>query len=690
MKNRDLGVFLVDDNPANTRLLSTILAREDGFSNVFSYNDSSQALKDFYLIKPQLILLDMKMPKLDGIGFLKEIYLEIKAANVAVIVLTASNDEHQRLEALTLGAHDYIEKPLCIMETMQRIKNVINLQYQRKDLVELSHTLDSELKQSNETLQSVSNILKVLYSKSSEYVFVVDKDGFVVEYNDSAKIQFHQDLLEKQRIKDILQLSNANLQAKELSINGKKHGQAPTILENRYSHLMINGEPHYIYIFKDVSQRIQDQEKLKLLAETHYITKLPNRNQLDKQAKRIAKNLDHNEEITFIFISFCESNKILHSYGPKIFHQGQLAIASILKDTTLHTNSSLIHWSSYDFLMICSVERITELNLDIVNKFEHGLSTSGLTLHLTPSVGFYIQPIMTPSIDWGDCVKNASVAAYQSFINDTAITQFDVVLQTKLADKKLIENKLPAAVTTNAFYMVYQPIIELSTGNITGAEALIRWNDSELGMVPPDTFIPIAEQTGMIVEIGDFVIKSVFSDYSRLKKQYPKLEKLSLNVAPPQLNQDFIENVKSNLIKCQVNASDFKLEITETSFLDDFERVNPILWQLKSLGFSLAIDDFGTGYSSLSYLLNLPIDTLKIDRVFIASIFESPKCLVLVKSIVSMCNSLELTVVAEGIEDDKTNLLLAELGIQLAQGYFYGKPEKLMVNNHKQENIYLA
>jgi len=628
INNKDLCVFLVDDNPSNTLLLTTILAREDGFSNVFSYNNSSKALKDFYLIKPQLILLDIKMPKLDGIQFLKKIHAEIKAANVAVIVLTASNDEHQRLEALTLGAQDYIEKPLCIMETMQRIKNVINVQYQRKNLVELSHTLDSELKQTNETLQSVTNILKVLYSESSEYVFVVDKDGFVVESNDSAQIRFHQSLLVKQSLKDILQLPNPDLHAKQLTLTGKKKGQKLIILENRYSPLMINGEAHKIYIFKDISQRIQDQEKLKQLAETHYATKLPNRNQLDKQAKEIVDKLEQNEEIAFIFISFCESNKILHSYGPKVFHQAQLTIANMLKDITLNTNSSLIHWSSYDFLMICPVEKVTELNFNIVNKFEHGLDTSSLTLHIKPSIGFYIQAISPTVLNWCDCVKNASVAAYDSFINSAAVTQFDMELKNKLDYKELIENKLPAAVRRNSFYMVYQPIIELSTGNITGAEALIRWNDNELGMVTPDTFIPIAEQAGMIIDIGNFVMESVFSDYNRLKKQYPKLKKLSLNVAPPQLNQDFIENIKKNLIKYQVSASDFKLEITETSFLDDFERVNPILWQLKSLGFSLAIDDFGTGYSSLSYLLNLPIDTLKIDRVFIASLFESPKCLV--------------------------------------------------------------
>jgi len=690
MKNRDLCIFLVDDNPANTKLLSTILAREDGFSKVFSYNDPNKALREFYLKKPQLILLDMKMPKLDGVQFLKEIHPEIKSANVAVIILTASNNEHQRLEALTLGAQDYIEKPLCIMETMQRIKNVINLQNNRKDLVELSHTLDIELKQSNETLKSVSNILKVLYSESSEYVFIVDKNGFVVESNDRAQIRFHHELMAKQSLNDILQLSNSDLQAKQLTIKSNKGGEEFTIFENRYSSLMINGKSHYIYIFKDISQRIHDQKQLKRLAETHYITKLPNRNQLEQQTKIMVKEIGVNEAVLFIFVSFCKSNKILNLYGPKVFQQTQLTIAKMLKEATFSENTRLIHWSSYDFLIIGSKAQTTQLNTDIVNKFEHGLSMSGITLHLKPSLGFYIQSTKARHTSWEDCVKNASIAAYESFISKKIITQYDTKLKNKLDHKELIENKLPTAVTANAFYMVYQPIIELSSGEITGVEALIRWRDKELGMVTPDTFIPIAEQTGMIIEIGNFVVENVFSNYNLLKVQYPKLEKISLNVASPQLNLEFIENIKKNLIKYQVNACDFKLEITETSFLDDFERVNPILWQLKSLGFSLAIDDFGTGYSSLSYLLNLPIDTLKIDRAFIVTLFESSKCLVLVKSIISMCHSLELTVVAEGIEDNSTGELLKNLGVQLAQGYFYGKPAKLKLNNSKFKNVYRA
>jgi len=677
MKNRDLSIFLVDDNPANTKLLSTILAREDGFSKVFSYNDPNKALKDFYLKKPQLILLDMKMPKLDGVQFLKEIHPEIQAANVAVIILTASNDEHQRLEALTLGAQDYIEKPLCIMETMQRIKNVINLQNNREELVELSHTLDIELKQSNETLKSVSNILKVLYSESSEYVFIVDKNGFVVESNDSAQIQFRHELIVKQSLNDIFQLSNSELKAKQLSIRNNDDRQKLTILENRHSSLMINGQSHYIYIFKDISQRIHDQKQLKQLAETHYITKLPNRNQLEQQAIIMTNKRGKSEAVLFLFISFCKSNKILNLYGPKVFHQTQLTIAKILKEITRGTNTRLIHWSSYDFLIIGSKAQLTHLNAEIIHKFEHGLSMSGITLHLKPSLGFYIQSLKAEHTSWADCVKNASIAAYESFISKKNISQYDTKLKNKLDLKELIENKLSSAVTSDAFYMVYQPIIELTSGEITGAEALIRWHDKELGMVTPDTFIPIAEQTGMIIELGNFVVENVFSNHRQLKIEYPKLKKLSLNVASPQLNQEFIENIKVNLIKYQVNAGDFKLEITETSFLDDFERVNPILWQLKSLGFSLAIDDFGTGYSSLSYLLNLPIDTLKIDRAFIATLYESSKCLVLVKSIISMCHSLELTVVAEGIENKKTGEVLKDLGVQLAQGYFYGKPKKL-------------
>ena len=209
---------------------------------------------------------------------------------------------------------------------------------------------------------------------------------------------------------------------------------------------------------------------------------------------------------------------------------------------------------------------------------------------------------------------------------------------------------------------------------MVGVEALVRWHHEELGMIRPDIFVPIAENAGLINEIGTMVLSKVVHDTKQLKDKYPDLQHVAVNVAAPQLDHRFIALLQKICDESFDMCHFIELEITETSFLDDFERVKPILKQIKAMGFRLAIDHFGTGYSSLSYLHELPIDTVKIDRSFIIPILESEKSLLMVKSIVSMSLSLGLEIVAEGIENGESGQLLQQLGVHQGQGYFYHKP----------------
>jgi len=673
---KDICIFLIDDNPTNIKLLSTLLISQEGFTNVHNYNDPVKALADFYIIRPQLILLDINMPVLNGIAFLHEIQKEIQDISVSVLILSANNDEKLRLKALNLGAIDYISKPFNVIETLQKIKNVLTVQHKNQTLYELSNSLDFELQQSNETLNNVSETLKILFNTSSEYVFIVDNKEVIIEASDEAKTKFNVKFTGNENIKltELFNLTGSELQKNNIITMTLPYSSDRIIMENKNAPLFTNDKPHHIYIFKDITQQIKDEENLKLLAQTHYISKLPNRHQLENCINKLNKKIDSDDHLTFVFITFCENNKLLSLYGPKAIQQLQLTIANLLRDICHSNNATVLHWSSNEYLIICAYKIFRQISKEIILCFENSISSGDLKLHITPSLGYFINK---DNINGEKSVQNASTASYESFTNKQTITQYDFLLKEKLDYEKNIETILANAISNNVFFITYQPIINLAAKNITGAEALIRWQDNVLGMIPPDIFIPIAERAGLIVDIGNFVIEQVFCDYYAIKEKFPNLEKIAINVASPQLNDEFIDGIKVKLRKYNVQAHYFKLEITETSFLDDFERVNPILWQLKELGFSLAIDDFGTGFSSLSYLLNLPVDTLKIDRAFILPILTSSKCLTLVKSIISMSHSLDLTIVAEGIEDIETSDLMKELGVQSAQGYYYGKPETL-------------
>jgi EAL domain-containing protein (putative c-di-GMP-specific phosphodiesterase class I) len=262
-----------------------------------------------------------------------------------------------------------------------------------------------------------------------------------------------------------------------------------------------------------------------------------------------------------------------------------------------------------------------------------------------PTIGVYCSDEISKleENNFDSLVHNALLATYEGARYDRRLTIFDRCLHDKISYQARIEKELIKAIEQQSFKVAYQPKVNLKNGEVIGVEALVRWYHDELGMIRPDIFIPIAENAGLINEIGALVLSKVVVDIPMLRIKYINLAHVAVNVAAPQLDNQFVTMLQNLcLVHGEHLARFIELEITETSFLDDFDRVNPILRQIKTMGFRLAIDDFGTGYSSLSYLHELPIDTLKIDRSFVLPILESKKSLLMVKSIISMSLSLGL------------------------------------------------
>ena len=674
-------IFVVDDNPANTMMLKQVVEAE-GFESIYVYNDPELALAQFYEHKPDLVLLDLLMPKISGIEFLKMITTEISNAEVSVIVLTASHDKQQKMDALAMGAQDFIEKPINIIETLQRIKNVLNLQQRKNTFQHLSEELDGKLNKTRKDLSEVLLTLNTVFDNSSEYVFVADEHGVITECNKMAQKRFgiiagQSNLFSRFKLDEQL----LNTQSKELFLTDINNIRI--IVEVSYSKVSVNEQSHFILIFKDITSRKEDEINLKYLAETHYITHMPNRNQLQPLLEDKCRELNEQQQLSFIFISFFENNKVVEFYGHERLEYLLLNIALILVEVAGHCDSVLIHWGDNDFLIVEEATKSDKLVAVILSRFKASIQISDAA-----DVGIYSRPTIgvcnsdkigqLTSSDYDKSVHNALLATFEGARHGSKLTIYDDQLHQKINYQAMIEKELVEAIRNDGFKMAYQPKVSLKTGQVVGAEALIRWSHSEYGMIRPDVFIPIAENSGLINDIGTMVLNKVFADVAALKVKYPGIEHVSINVAAPQIDQSLIALLEQLISESEPGICEFiELEITETSFLDDFERVNVILKQIKALGFRLAIDDFGTGYSSLSYLHELPMDTLKIDRSFIIPIISSKRSLLLVKSIISMSLSLGLEIVAEGIEDAQTGELLCELGIQQGQGFYYYKPEFL-------------
>jgi FOG: EAL domain len=241
--------------------------------------------------------------------------------------------------------------------------------------------------------------------------------------------------------------------------------------------------------------------------------------------------------------------------------------------------------------------------------------------------------------------------------------------------KVALEKQLRAAIDHGELVLHYQPKLALGSGVLTGVEALIRWNDPQTGLVPPAHFIPVLEETGLIYEVGRWALRQALEDYLRWRAAGLAAVRIAVNVSALQLrNPDFVAEIERNLAIDPHAAAGIELEITESMIMEDMSRSVSCLRAIRAMGLTVAIDDFGTGFSSLSYLSKLPVDTLKIDRAFVNDLTSGPQGLGLVTAIINLAHTLQLKVVAEGVETDAQSQLLHTLGCDEIQGFLISKP----------------
>jgi diguanylate cyclase (GGDEF)-like protein len=276
-----------------------------------------------------------------------------------------------------------------------------------------------------------------------------------------------------------------------------------------------------------------------------------------------------------------------------------------------------------------------------------------------------------------DLLRAADLALYRAKADGKARSAlFEPALATAAVRRLEIENHLRQAVEREEFCLYYQPIVELASGELAGWEALVRWQHPELGLVPPGEFIPLAEETGLIVPIGLWVLQEACRQARAWQERLanPRLT-MSVNLSGRQFQQPaLVQDVREALATADLDPRTLKLEITESVVMHDVAGASKTLAALAGLGVPIAIDDFGTGYSSLAYLKRFPIHTLKIDRSFVTGIVQDPQDAAIVRSVIALAKTLNLTVTAEGIETPGQQARLEQLGCDLGQGYLFGRP----------------
>ncbi|OES46320.1 bifunctional diguanylate cyclase/phosphodiesterase [Domibacillus iocasae] len=406
-----------------------------------------------------------------------------------------------------------------------------------------------------------------------------------------------------------------------------------------------------------------------------FLTGLPNLRLLNKTALELA-GLPEKKPMAFLFLDldrFKFINDLLgHSAGDYILRGVTDRVLSLLKE-----EETMARIGGDEFLLLLpntNYEKANELAVTISKMLEKPFLYEGNELFITSSIGISIYPIDSNNIE--NAIKSADIAMYRAKEQGRNNHQFYTSDMNELLKRKVIlENAMRHAIERNEFSLFYQPKVNTDTGAITGNEALIRWNHPSLGMISPAEFIPLAEETGLIVSIGEWVLRTACKQTREWQKAGFSEIGISVNLSPRQFQQaNLIETVSEVLKETGLEPQYVELEITESIAMFNEEYVIAKLNEVKALGVKVAIDDFGTGYSSLSYLKNFPFNTLKIDKSFVQDIEVKSGDIKIINTIIAMAHNLKVNVIAEGVETEEQLQFLKRQKCNEIQGYLFSKP----------------
>ena len=448
------------------------------------------------------------------------------------------------------------------------------------------------------------------------------------------------------------------------------------------------GEVQFYSFIRDVSEREQRKRKLEQQAYYDELTGLPNRRLLlqllEQQLAPNNRRQDSSQEgLAVLFVDLDHFKRINDSLGHTAGDQALVTVANRLRNA-VRPADTVARLAGDEFVILCPgmrTHRNASIAADrILSAIDSPIVLGTDSVFLTASVGIAFA-------DEGDSaeaiVSAADNAMYHAKASGRAGYElFNPQMRQEVSSRLQVENELRVALERNQLEVYFQPIVIAAAGNTVAAEALLRWNHPERGLLLPAEFIPIAEETGLIVPIGEWVLEEACrhaQTWINAVDEHVQLY-VSVNLSARQLAQaNLVSVVERTLAKAAFDPKrvQFGLEITESVVMRDPAATAAVLKQLKGLGAHLSIDDFGTGYSSLAYLKNLPVDTLKIDRSFILNIAEDNTDFCIVKTIVDLAHALHLTVVAEGIETPEQERAVRRANVDLIQGFLYGRPQPL-------------
>ncbi|MGE5651097.1 MAG: EAL domain-containing protein [Bacillota bacterium] len=428
----------------------------------------------------------------------------------------------------------------------------------------------------------------------------------------------------------------------------------------------------------DITERKIHEAQIRHQATHDALTGLPNRNLLHDRLQQAMANARRNNQIAAVaFIDLDQFKFINDSLGHQVGDELLKVIGARLR-ASMRASDTVARQGGDEFVLVLDNHRSCEAVSDIVRRVialvAEPWSARGLELQVTCSVGVSVFP--ADGSDAETLLRNADSAMYKAKeLGRNTFRYFSAEMNRHATQRLELLNSLRHALANDEFVLQYQPKVQLATARVIGAEALIRWHSAARGVVSPGNFIPLAEESGLIIAIGEWVLRTACAQNVAWQRAgHPPLP-IAVNLSPRQLARDDIVDVVADALQSAgLEPRWLELEITENDVMRDVDKSLATLIRLKQLGVKISIDDFGTGYSSLNYLKRFPVDTLKIDRSFVSDIAADADDAAIVKAVISLAHILNLNVVAEGVETDGQRRFLVENGCDEVQGYYFGRP----------------
>lgn len=693
----ELTRVLVVDDDVTARLLARQALGKENFA-VIEAEDGIAALELFQAVQPDIVLMDVEMPGLNGFEVCQQLRSFPCGKLVPILMATGQDDIDSVRQAYEAGATDFVTKPFNWQILAHRLRYMVRASDTTEQL--------QELQKSESRLGNAQRIARLgnwewnlknneIYWSEQLYQMLGVRRGvvkpsyrnFLSKLPRAERMEFRRwihGMLQGHEEKQLRGWNHCIEQSDGGCLNVQH--QAEIFYDESGVATLVSGT------VLDVTELKRAQDKILQLARFDSLTGLANRSVFRERvqlAMERAQRHGHLGAVLFLDLdNFKRINDTLgHGIGDQLLQEvarrltESLRSSDSISDSQLRNdtdNNLIARFGGDEFTVLLSeigqvkdAENIARRILDAIGL---SINLSGHEVVVTPSIGIAIFPHHGEDVD--SLLKNVDAAMY--YVKHAGKNGYELFVKSMnvVAKRRLeLESCLRRAIDDNELSINYQPQVDLETGRIIGAEALLRWNSAELGMVSPVEFIPIAEETGLISPIGEWVLREACSQVKAWRDEGLPEIRVAVNLSVRQFAKQSLEKLVSEvLIDTGLPVDCLELEITENMLMDDVDGSVETLHKLKDLGVYLAIDDFGTGYSSLSYLKRFPIDKLKIDRSFITHVTTDPGDASVTQAIIAVAHNLGLSVTAEGVEEKSQLEFLRQHNCEEVQGYYFSRP----------------